>query len=176
VIHILPGAFLAAVAALAPVESLPLACSTHVEQRQLDFLRGDWSFIGSWLGPDGVMLEVQGETHVSTELGGCLLLERLRGATSTAPFQSLSVYSYDPAQKRFTLVHADSIHGSLLSFNGEATPDGLSFSTEVRLSRVIMLRQEYRRAGQTISVERKRQFGGETAWTTVWKATYRRKA
>jgi len=71
-------------------------------------------------------------------------------------------------------VHSESAHGSLLTFTGSTTPNGFAFEAEVRLSRTITLRQEYRFSGRTITVERKRRFDGSDAWTTVWNATYRR--
>jgi hypothetical protein len=163
----------AALQAAAPA-SPALPC-THVEMQQLEFLRGAWSVSGSWLGPGGVMDAVRGESEFSFELGGCLIAERFRGTMKSEPFVTLTLFAYDSARERFELVHSDSLHGSLLTFTGSALPDGLAFETEVHLSRTITLRQEYRRSGRTVVVERKRRFDGSEDWTTVWKATYLRR-
>jgi hypothetical protein len=154
-------------------EAAPLPCA-HGEMRQLEFLRGGWYVTGSWLGPDGAMDPVRGESHLSSELGGCLLAERFLGTMESDPFATLTLFAYDSARGRFELVHSDSLHGSLLTFSGSAIPDGVAFETEIRLSRTITLRQEYRRLGETVVVERKRRFDGSDAWTTVWKATYQK--
>jgi len=169
------GILLAAltVQAAAPAEQ-PLPCS-HGELRQLAFLQGTWSVTGSWLGPDGSMAPVRGESEFSRELGGCLIAERFRGTMQSSTFATLTLFAYSSAQKRFELVHSDSLHGSLLSFSGAATEDALTFEAEVQLSRLITLRQEYRHFAQTIVVERKRQFDRSNVWTTVWKATYQKR-
>jgi hypothetical protein len=121
------------------------------------------------------MAPVVGESEFSSELGGCLTAERLRGTMKREPFANLTLFAYDSATKRYQLTHADSAHGSLLAFTGSATADEFVFEAEVRLSRTIALRQEYRFSGQTVTVERKRRFDGGDAWTTVWTATYERK-
>ena len=151
----------------------PLPCAHH-EMQALEPLRGTWKVAGSWLGPDGGMDPVVGESEFSSELGGCLTAERLRGTMKGKPFATLTLFAYDSATKRYQLVHSDSAHGSLLTFTGSTTPNGFAFEAEVRLSRTITLRQEYRFSGRTITVERKRRFDGSDVWTTVWNATYRR--
>jgi Protein of unknown function (DUF1579) len=157
----------------APPAAAPLPCN-HEELRQLAFLRDGWSVTGSWLGPEGVMVPVRGDSRFSAELGGCLVAERFQGTMNAAPFASLTLFAYDAVRQRLELVHSDSLHGSLLSFTGSATDDGLAFEAEIRLSRTFTLRQEYRKVGQTIAVERKRRFEGSGDWTTVWKATYQK--
>jgi hypothetical protein len=140
----------------------------------LEFLRGTWNVTGSWLGPGGAMDAVRGESEFSSELGGCLIAERLRGTINSEPFATLTLFAYDSARQRLELVHSDSIHGSLVTFTGSAIPDGAAFEAEIHLRRTITLRQEYRRSGETVVVERKRRFDGSDAWTTVWKATYQK--
>ena len=152
----------------------PLPCSNK-ELLQLDFLRDTWSVTGGWLGPDGVMEPVRGESEFSSELGGCLIVERFRGTMKSAPFASLTLFGYDAVQEHFELVHSDSLHGSLLTFTGSAVQGVVAFEAQIHLSRTITLRQEYRHLGQTIVAERKRRFDGSDVWTTVWKATYQRK-
>jgi hypothetical protein len=157
--------------ALAAPESPPLPC-VHPELRQLEFLRGTWKVTGTWLGPDQKLDPVLGESEFSSELGGCLVTERFRGTMKGDPFATLTLFAWGAGQKRFQMVHSDSLHGSLLVFSGSGAEDGLAFAAQVRLSRTITLRQEYRRSGPTFVVERKRRFEDSGAWTTVWKATY----
>ena len=159
---------------LAAPAGQPLPCS-HGGLQQLQFLQGTWSVTGSWLGPDGSMEAVHGEAEFSRELGGCLIAERFRGTMQSASLATLALFAYDAVQKRFELVHSDSLHGSLLTFAGAAVEDTLTFEAEVQLSRLITLRQEYRHFAATIVVERKRQFDRSSVWTTVWKATYQKR-
>jgi hypothetical protein len=121
------------------------------------------------------MEPVQGESEFSHELGGCLIAERFRGTMNSAPFASLTLFAYSSVQKRFELVHSDSLHGSLLMFTGAPVQGTIAFESEIQLSRLITLRQEYRQTAQTIVVERTRQFDRSNVWTTVWKATYRKR-
>jgi len=152
----------------------PLPC-THKKLRQLEFLRDTWSVSGNWLGADGVMEPVRGESEFSSELGGCLIVERFRGTMNAAPFASLTLFGYNAVQEHFELVHSDSLHGSLLTFIGSAVGGVVGFEAQIHLSRTITLRQEYRQSGQTIVVERKRRFDGSDVWTTVWTATYQKR-
>jgi hypothetical protein len=167
----LAGLLLVDPGSAAPQVQAPLPC-VHPEMRPLEFLRGAWNVTGSWLGPSGAMDPVVGRSEFSSELGGCLMAERFKGTMKGEPFESLTLFAYDPAGKRHELVHSDSLHGSLVTFTGSAVPDGFAFEAEIHLRRTITLRQEYRRSGQTVVVERKRRFDGSDAWTTVWKAIY----
>jgi hypothetical protein len=121
------------------------------------------------------MEPVHGEAEFSHELGGCLIAERFRGTMNSAPFETLTVFAYSSVQKRFELVHSDSLHGSLLMFTGAAVQGSVAFEAEVQLRRFMTLRQEYRPSAQTIVVERTRQFDRSGVWTTIWKATYRKR-
>jgi hypothetical protein len=165
---------LAALALQIAAPPAPLPCA-HREMQALEPLRGTWKITASWLGPDGAMDPVVGESESSSELGGCLTAERLRGTMKGEPFANLTLFAYDSTTMRYQIVHSDSVHGSLLAFTGSATPDGFVFEAEVHLSRTIRLRQEYRFSSRTITVERKRQFDGSDTWTTVWKATYEKR-
>ena len=167
--------FLASLSIQVAAPPAPPPPCDHGELQALGPLRGTWNVIASWLGPDGTMDPVVGESEFSSELGGCVTAERFRGTMKGEPFATLSLFAYDSATKRYQLVHSDSPHGSLLTFTGSTIADGFAFEAEVRLSHAITLHQEYRFSGQTITVERKRQFDGRGAWTTVWNATYRRK-
>lgn len=169
------GFLFAAWAAQAPAPPTPPLPCSHGELGQLAFLQGTWVVTGEWLGPDGSMEPVRGESEFSHELGGCLVAERFRGTMRSAPLATLTLFAYSAAEKRFELVHSDSLHGSLLAFTGSAGQDTLAFEAEVRLSRLITLRQEYRHVAGEIVVERRRQFDRSNAWTTVWKARYKKK-
>jgi hypothetical protein len=159
---------------LAAPESPPLPC-VHPELRQLEFLRGTWKVAGTWLGPGQTLDPVVGESEFSSELGGCLIAERFKGSSKGEPFVILTLFAWEAGQNRFQMTHSDSLHGSLLMFTGSGAEDGLVFEAQVRLSRTITLRQEYRRSGPTFVVERKRKFEDSDAWTTVWKATYEKR-
>jgi hypothetical protein len=169
-------AILLATLALQPVDppTQPFPCK-HIELQELAFLQDSWTVTASWLGPSGSMEPVNGESVFSRELGGCLIAERFRGTMNAAQFESLTLFAYNAVQKRFEIVHSDSLHGSLLMFTGGAIQDTIVFEAEVQLSRLIALRQQYRQSAQTIVVERRRQFDRGGVWTTVWKATYQKR-
>src|SRR5262245_26318440 len=102
--QIVIGILLAALVQPAAPARQPLPVS-HGELKQLEFLQGTWSVTGSWLGPDGSMEAVRGESAFSRELGGCLIAERFRGTMQSASFATLTLFAYNAVQKRFESVH-----------------------------------------------------------------------
>lgn len=108
-------AFLILLSILSVCTARPLRAATcsAAEFHQLDF------FIGNWIVKDRSGHIVANDS-VSSEYGGCVLIERWSGAGDSG--QGIAILGYDPAQASW---HVDSfVHGGdVLAFDGQKTGD-----------------------------------------------------
>ena len=100
-----------------PAEVLKAIAETgkpSAEHQKLQPLIGDWNLtLKMWTDPSQPPAELNGTVQRKWIMGGRFVQETVKGEFDGKPFEGMSLWGYNGAQKKFTTVRACSLCGTL---------------------------------------------------------------
>lgn len=177
---------LAVTAPAAPSPGRP-PCSAP-EYHAFDFWLGSWNIDQEIIQTDGTYIHLPAENRVETAVGGCALVEHWRGLVQfswegmTAPdsLYGLSVRSYDPQSKAWSIYWLGSRHpsfgrpfvGGFEDGRGTFEQHGQRPDGTATLSRIVFEPV----SADTVEWHLDTTRDGGAIWTPVWKMHFHRAA